>query len=222
MVPDIIIVGAGGHGRVVAEIVGRQRAYRVLGFIDDYITGSVNDIPVIGSTECIRDLVRTLRSATLQVLVAIGDNDARSRVVSNLKPLVQQSLIEFGQAVDPSAIISETASIGPGTVVMPKVVINANARIGNHVIINTAATVDHDSVVDDFAHLSPGVHLAGSVTIGIGSHIGTGTVAIPGSRVGAWSLVGAGSTVVEDVSDTVVAYGSPARVRRSLEPLAKD
>lgn len=206
----LLIVGAGGHARVIAEIAMRQFPEADIAFLDDGVTGEVDDLPVLGRLD---DLPRYASEPNLQVVIGIGENRLRKVLAERNRTLER---VAFATVVDPSAVISQRAELGAGTVVMPKVVANTGTRVGRHVILNTACSVDHDCVIGDFAHISPGAHLAGAVTVGEGAQVGVGASVIPGVRIGAWSVVGAGSVVVRDIPDGVVAYGVPARPVRKL------
>jgi acetyltransferase EpsM len=214
MPESILILGAGGHGRVIADIAMRQ-GIKCLGFLDDRVAGDVNCVPCLGPLDSLGELLPRL-PRRLAIVLGIGDNRLRQDLSLRIEPLLAQQGLFFARVIDSSAVISPRATIGPGTVAMPKVVVNANATIGRHAVLNTGSTVDHDCYVGDFAHLSPGVHLAGSVRVGDGTHLGVGAVAIPGISIGAWSVVGAGSVVVKGLPDGVVAYGVPARMKSDV------
>lgn len=199
----IVVVGAGGHGKVVAD-VARTAGYRVLGFVDDKAKRSpLQDIPLLGR---LSDLDNLEFAASILLVMGIGDNRARMEIVGMLDTAGYQ----FATVVAPSAVVSAYASLGPGTVVLPQVVVNAGARVGAHVILNTVCAVDHDCVIADYVHLSPGVRLSGNVRVGSGTHVGTGASVIPGVSIGEWSTVGAGAVVIRDIGSRVVAVGVPA------------
>jgi sugar O-acyltransferase (sialic acid O-acetyltransferase NeuD family) len=119
--------------------------------------------------------------------------------------------------IDPTAVVDSTVRIGRGTVVLPGAVVQVDTTLGEHVIVNTCASVDHDCQIGNFVHLAPGVHLAGEVTVKIGSFVGIGAVAIQRIAVGAWTTVGAGAVVVRNLPDRVVAVGVPARIKGAPE-----
>jgi acetyltransferase EpsM len=204
-----LIVGAGGHARVIAEMLAKSGSYEDIAFLDDELSGYVDGHPVAGKID---DLALLLQASDIRVVIGIGDNHARKATESRIR----RALPTYLTVRDPSAVVSSRAALGAGTVIMPNVVVNTGATVGQHVILNTSCSIDHDCVVEDFAHISPGAHLAGSVRVGEGTHVGTGVSVIPGIRIGCWSVIGAGSAVVRDVPDRVVAYGVPARVMRSL------
>lgn len=203
---SLIVVGVGGHGKVVADIA-MSAGHKVIGFVDDMASESpLPGLDLLGKTDDIHSVLSRFPSA--HVVVAIGNNAMRQSVVSRL----QEWQIPLGTVLHPSSVISHFAEVGLGTVVMPGVVVNAGARIGDHVILNTACSVDHDCVIEDYAHISPGAHLAGNVSIGTGTHIGTGVSVIPGCSIGDWSIVGAGASVIGNIRSRVVAVGVPARM----------
>jgi len=209
----VVIVGASGHGSVVADVCRCQGLYEILGFIDSFkaagtkhcgldVLGTENDLPRIES-----------RFRELGGIVAIGDNMVRQRVVTRICELIYS--FKFITAIHPSAQIGSNVAIGAGSVAMAGVVINAGTTIGKHCIINTSASIDHDNVWGDFTSLGPGGTTGGHVTIGKYSVVAQGAVVLHGRRVGAHSVVGASSTVIHDIPDSVVAYGTPAKVVRS-------
>lgn len=207
---SLIVIGAGGHGKVVAD-VAVAAGFNVAGFVDDCATTApLPGFPLLGCVSDVSHIISKMPRA--KVVVAIGDNTARKKVVE----LLQTWGVPIARVIHPSSVISPFAQIGIGTVILPSVVVNAGAVVGNHVILNTSCSVDHDCIIGDFAHISPGAHLTGKVNIGEGAHVGTGVAVIPGCSVGSWAVVGAGAVVVEDIPPKVVAVGVPAKVVRSL------
>ncbi len=206
------ICGAGGHAKVVADVLSQQLSpIDIEGFLDDReeLHGTeISGHPVLGSID---DWLSRNSSAESALIIGIGDNQARERVAERAK----QAGVRFVSAVHRSVLIGSDVEIGTGSVLMPNVVLNAAAVIGEHVIINTSASVDHDCIVEDFAHISPGVNLAGGVTVGRGAHIGIGACAVPGVHIGEWAKVGAGSTVKSDVPPYATVVGNPAESLRS-------
>lgn len=132
-------------------------------------------------------VVRELEMRQEGWIVAVGDNGLRQKEA--------RRYCRFGIAIHKSAVVSPTAEIGEGTVIMAGAIVQARAKIGKHVIVNTGATVDHDCVIEDFAHIAPGVHLCGGVRIGEGALIGVGSCAVPGTTVTPWIVIPAGSVV---------------------------
>ena len=198
MKEGVQVLGAGGHSKVVIATL-RACGYEVAAAWDDdssKLGTSVLGVVVRGSTaEC--------PSGTLAV-VGIGSNRPRQEVVGRLS-------LRYLTLVHPRAFVHESVHLGVGTVVFAGAVIQPESRIGEHVIVNTAASIDHDCEVGDFAHVAPGVRLAGAVCLGQGGFMGIGSCAIPNARVGDWAVVGAGSVVIQAVASGVTVVGSPAR-----------
>jgi sugar O-acyltransferase (sialic acid O-acetyltransferase NeuD family) len=203
----LVVFGAGGHAKVVIDIIEQQGNYEIAGLLDDDLKHQGSRFfgyPVLGT----RADLPALRSAQLRhAIVTIGDNASRAAVAAYL----DQHGWRFASAVHPRASIGRGVEIGPGSVVMAGCVVNADACLGGQVIINTGATVDHDCRIEDAAHIAPGCHLCGGVSVGQGSLLGAGSTVTPGVRIGCKVIVGAGSTVIRDVTDEARVSGSPAR-----------
>lgn len=200
----VLILGAGGHGKVVADILARC-GISIYGFLDDnpLIWGTqILGFKVLGGIDEYQKWDCT------GLVIGVGSNRVRLAIVRRLGKQADKLWIN---AAHPSAVISPSASIGRGVVIAAQAVVNPETQIGDFVIINTSATVDHDCVVNDFAHIAPGSHLAGNVTIGEGVLIGIGAHVIPGRSIGDWAVIGAGATVVHNVPEQVIAKGIPAR-----------
>ncbi len=195
------ILGAGGHAKVILSLL-RLLDRPVAGILDDDETlwgGSLLGCSIGGPLERLKAL-----SAPL-ALIAVGCNATREKI-ARLFPEAR-----WLRSVHPRAFVDPSATVGPGSVVFAGAVVQAEARIGAHVIINTGATVDHDCLIGGYAHLCPGVHLAGDVRVGEGSLLGTGTSVIPGRVIGSWTTVGAGAAVITDLPGHSTAVGVPAR-----------
>ncbi len=207
----VLIIGAGGHGQVVADILltaSRHGSDDVpCGYLDHnkgLWSTAVHDLRVLGSID---ECARFPHDA---VIVGVGENATRRRLFERLS----RSLERFAIARHPSAVLSSNCTIGHGSVIAPGVIVNTGASIGANVILNTGCSVDHHNVIGDHAHIAPGVRLGGDVKVGQGALVGIGAVVLPGRRIGAWSIVGAGAVVTEDVPEGVVVVGSPARALR--------
>ena len=201
---DILILGAGGHGKVVADIFTTQ-GVRVAGFLDDdpEMWGrSVAGLPVLGA------IGRFPEFAPGPMVLGIGANRVRRQLVETLGQEVEP---RWCNAIHPTATVARSATLGRGVVVAAHVVVNPDALIGDHVILNTGATIDHDCTIARYSHIAPGVHLGGGVTIGEGVLVGIGATVIPFRTVGEWAVVGAGAVVVRDIPGHVTAKGVPAR-----------
>lgn len=207
----VLIYGASGHGKVIVDIVEREGKYKIVGLIDDDPEIQKRDFcgyPIIGGFDVLNE--RAYRDCKL--ILAIGDNRARKTLWERLKELGY----ELAHAIHPSAEIARDVSIGPGTVLMANTAVNSGTEIRENGIINTGATIDHDCVIGDYVHISPGVHLAGSVSVGELSHIGIGASVIQGVRIGNGVIIGAGAAVIDDIPDNVTAVGVPAEVIKRL------
>jgi UDP-N-acetylbacillosamine N-acetyltransferase len=209
--PELIIWGASGHARVVADIVRCADRYRIAGFLDDVKPERAGETfegaPILGGRE------QLASHPGKHAIVAFGNCAARLDAAC----FAVRSGLTLATAIHPSAVIAASARIGAGTVVGANAVVNPGAMVGENVIINTGAIVDHDCAIGDGVHLCPGVRLAGGVRVGAGTWIGIGSSVIEGRTIGGGTLVGAGAVVVDDIPDGVVAYGVPARVIRKNE-----
>ncbi|MGC8777886.1 MAG: acetyltransferase [Candidatus Caldatribacteriaceae bacterium] len=198
----IVILGAGGHAKVVLS-TALAAGLSVEGIFDDDDTKwgqKLLDVPVLGPLEM-------LRSERLpRAVIAIGDNRVRKRIVERF-----DGCCEWITVVHPRAFVHQSVRVGRGTVIFVGTVIQPDTVVGDHVILNTGVTVDHDCTIGSFVHLAPGVHLAGSVVVEEGGFLGIGSVVIPGQRVGQWATVGAGAVVVRDVPPLTTVAGIPAK-----------
>ena len=193
----VIIIGAGGHGRVVADIV-RLNGDEVIGFIDDNKTGIVNGYEVLGT-------IKDIGKFDCYYFAAIGDNATRQKIM--------EKDVKWYTAIHPSAVVAKDVEIPCGVVIMANAVVNPGSVIGKGVIINTAATVDHDNVIGDFVHLSPGVHLAGTVTIKERTWVGIGAIVINNVTICSDAMIGAGTVVAKDIEESGTYIGVPAKMR---------
>jgi sugar O-acyltransferase (sialic acid O-acetyltransferase NeuD family) len=210
----IIIIGAGGHAKVVVDIIEKQGLHHILGFIDrDKARGiDVYGYPVLGGMEI---LGQAEFAAINAGIVAIGDNWDRKQVVDEVLRLRPEFV--FVNALHPSAIIARGVEIGCGTVHMAGSIINSGAHIGNHCILNTNSSVDHFVGLGNFGSIGPGAVVGGDVTIGDYSVISLGANVIHNVHIGEHTVIGAGAVVVRSIDSGAVAYGVPAKVIRVRE-----
>jgi sugar O-acyltransferase (sialic acid O-acetyltransferase NeuD family) len=202
---SLAILGASGHGKVVAE-VALASGWDDVCFYDDAWPERcmLGKWPVLGDTAALLDS----RDRYDGVIVAIGRNAVRMEKIG----LVQKAGGRIATVVHPSAVISATASLGEGTVAMAGVVVNADAVVGRGSILNTSCSVDHDCVLGEGVHISPGVHLAGDVRVNDLSWVGIGASVRQGVTIGRAVQVGAGAAVVNDIADDLTVVGVPAKV----------
>lgn len=206
------IYGAGGHGRVVLDILRSSGRFRISGFLDSNpsLSGTlVEGMPVLGGLREVPEIVRDNPGA--QAIVAIGDNQARHEVGQALA-MAGMKLIN---AVHATAFVSPSAVLGTNVTVCAGTIVCSYAAIRDGVILNTGSIVEHECVVEENAHLAPSVKLAGRVTIGRNAFVGIGATVIQNIRIGAYSTVGAGAVVLDDVRDGDTVVGIPARSIRS-------
>ena len=211
----IILVGASGQAKVVTDIVECAGQHEIVGFCDrDRPAGSdFMGYPVLGRDTELPALLR--QHGAEGAIIAIGDNWVRGQLAERFRRELP-SLV-FPTAVHPSSVLSRWVTVGEGAVVMAGAVVNGPTRIGRHCTISTRASIDHDSVIEDFSSLAPGVSLGGLVHLGEYSALGTGASSRHGVHIGAHTVVGTGATVVSDLPDHVVAVGVPARVQRTRQ-----
>lgn len=201
MSKSVIIIGASGHGKVVADIILRTGDL-VLGFLDDQRNPGDSHVgfPVLGKVEDYKNYPEAW------FVIAIGNASARAKISDGLEG------VRWYTAVHPAAAVSPLeTSIGAGTVVMAGAVVNPGAQIGRHCIINSGSVVEHDNRIGDFVHISVGAKLAGSVTIGRKTWVGIGAVVSNGLEVCAGCTIGAGCVVVNDIPVPGTYVGVPAR-----------
>ena len=201
----LLIIGASGHGKVIADIALSMGKYREIAFLDD--DQSIKEcmgFPVLGCTQELDSFV-----VAYEMIVAIGNAQIRQRIMNQIDAVNGT----MATLIHPQAVISKFAKIGEGTVVMPGAVINADAVVGRGCIINTAATVDHECRISDYVHISVGAHLAGSVVIGERTWIGIGAVVSNNLAICADCMIGAGAVVVDGISVPGTYMGIPARLK---------
>ena len=195
----LIIIGAGGHGRVIADSA-LKNGYTDISFLDDRAVGDCMGFPIIGTSAAIEGL----NDGATDFVIGIGNNAVR-------KKLAETCCVNWVAVIHPSAQISVGVTVGKGTVVMAGAAVNACAEIGKHCIINTGAIVEHDNVIRDYAHISPGAKLGGTVSIGERTHVGIGATVRNNTDICADCVIGAGATVVRSITETGTYIGIPAR-----------
>lgn len=211
MPKKFVIIGAGGMAREVLDIFeacnNAGQDYEVLGYLVEFQYGKpgtlINDKPILGDLDW---LVQHI--SDVQVISGVGDPALRRRLITRAREYGAR----FGNIIHPSAILTHRVTFGEGVVITAGCIFTNQVHIGNHVYVNLDCTICHDAVLEDFATVSPGVHVSGNVTLCEGCYIGTGVVIIEKRTIGAWSLIGAGSVVIADLPPNSVALGNPAKV----------
>lgn len=209
----IIVFGAGGHAKAVIDVIEKAGLYEIIGILDSYKSpGSmIYGYEILGDEQ----VVSNMGSQIYGGIIAIGDNWRRSQLVDQLISLHPD--FTFISAVHPSATLAKGTVIGQGSVVMAGAVIGSDTIIGNHCILYSQASVDHDSTLGNFVTLAPNTATGGNVHIGDCSVISIGANIIHSTVIGEHTVIGAGSTVLSDISEYSVAYGTPARVVRTRQ-----
>lgn len=216
MIP-VIGLGAGGHAKVVIEILRLIKEYEPVGLLDanlERLGMNVLGIPIIGDDSL---LPRLFDEGARHVFIGLG-------AISNAAPRKRLYEMALGcgfqviPAIHPNSVISSSAEIGNGLTVLAGAIVNADARLGDNVIVNTGAIIEHDCVLGSHVHVATGARLAGNVQVRNCTHIGAGATVIQGITIGEGALVGAGAVVVKDVAANTVVAGVPARVLRERQP----
>ena len=199
MCKKVIVIGGGGHAKVVMDCI-QCAGDAVVGILDDSLTPGTEilGVKVLGKVEA----YATFPDCCF--VIAIGNNATRKAISEKLNA-------KWYTAIHPSAVVSRYATVGEGSVVLANAVINAGAAVGRHCIVNTAAVVEHDNYLSDFVHISPRAALAGNVTVGECSQVGIGAALRQGITIGANCLIGAGAAVVKDILEEGIYAGVPAR-----------
>lgn len=207
-----VIVGAGGHGRVVLDILQRSNAHQVIGFVDSdasLIGRRVDGKPVFGTLDCLSQLRET--HGVNAAIVAIGDNGVRREFADHIASM---GLVLIN-AIHPSANLAQSVSLGRNIVIAAGSLVCAHCHIGDSVILNTGCIVDHESMIAPASHVCPGARIAGRVSIQAGAFIGIGATIIQSVCIGHHAVVGAGAVVIQDVAACTTVVGVPAhRVKR--------
>lgn len=208
----IVIIGASGHAKVIIDTIELMGEYEIGGLIDSYkLKGEkILNYEVIGTEE---DLPRLLQKGISKGIIAIGDNWTRFKMYSKIQQIAPD--FQFISVIHPSAIVSRYAKIGKGVAVLCGVIINADAVIEDCCILNTNASLGHDSIMQRFSSIAPSCTIGGTVTIGEFSAISIGATVNQNLTIGKHTVIGSGSVVVRSIEDNSVAYGVPAKVIRA-------
>ena len=204
--PRLVIIGSGGHAKVIVEIFEESAAYDIVGYTSLSAVVPLFHYPYLGADDALPAL---FASGVTHAFPAIGSNRIRHRKLTELRALG----FTLPNAISRHAIVSLRTTFGSGIAIMPNAIVNVDSFLGDGAILNTACSVDHDGRIGTCAHIAPGAHLAGNVTVGDGAFLAAGSIAVPGMRIGAWATVGAGAVVIRDIEPNSVAVGVPATRR---------
>ncbi|WP_054028513.1 acetyltransferase [Bacillus sp. FJAT-28004] len=209
----IIVYGAGGHAKAVIDTIEKAGLYQIAGILDGYmpIGSTFYGYDILGDESWLTANLSTVSSG----IVAIGDNWTRASVVA--KMIEAHPHFTFITAIHPTASIAKGAHIGVGTVIMAGCVINSDTQIGEHCIMYTQSSADHDSKLGSFVTFAPKACTGGNVSFGDYSVLSLGANVIHGKKIGEHTVIGAGSTVLTDIPAYTISYGTPARVVRLRE-----
>ncbi len=210
----VLLIGAGGHCKVILDLLLKSKEFDVIGIIDlkECIGSNIFGVPIIGTD---LDLPKFYKNGVKYCFISVGSvGDPNLRV--KLYGLARKSGFKFPNLIHPSALVSPRATLGDGNYIAPGVVINAGTQIGNNCILNTGAIIEHDCKLGDFVHISPGSVLSGGVCVGNNSHIGIGSLVIQNLKIGEKTIIGAGSVITKNIRSGVIAYGNPCKERRNV------
>ena len=196
----LVIIGAGGHGKVIADIA-LKTGYTNIAFADDNAEGFCLSYPII----CKISNIESQNDGKTDFIIAVGDNGIRKRIA-------EQHNINWVTLIHPSAQIGMNVKIGIGTVVMAGAVVNSFASIAEHCIINSCAVIEHENVIENYVHISPNAALGGNVHIGEKTHIGIGATIINNIDICSNCIVGAGAVVVKNIQESSTYIGVPAKM----------
>lgn len=202
----LVICGAGGHAKVIIDILKLNAQYEVVGCTDnnlDRLNQRVLGVEILGDDSILLELYS---KGITNAFVALGDNRIRLKVANNLINVGFKII----NVISTFAYVSDSVKLGQGIAIMPGAVINADSIIGNFSIINTNASVDHDCKVADYCHIAPGCNISGYAEVGVGTFLGTGCKVRDKVKIGEWCTIGVGSAVVKDIASYFLAYGVPA------------
>lgn len=212
---NILIYGASGHAKVIADIILENKEYNIVGFLDSFkpINQAIYGHKIIGNLDSLAQLI--VKHNISGIIIGIGDNFIRKTIYHKVTEIAPN--LEFITAIHSSAIIAQDVVISEGIVIMPGTIINVHAKIGKLCILNTKSSLDHDSEMADFSSLAPSVNVSGNVKIGECSSICLGASIIQNLTIGHHTVVGAGSLVLKSIGNYKQAFGSPIDTIKSRE-----
>lgn len=204
----LVLIGAGSHAKVIADIINQIGHYEIIGLIDPEIKKGFMGLKVLGDDDFLQELYS---KGVSKAFVSIGLNRLRHKVFHKTKKIG----FDIINVISPNAIVSSHAQIGQGVAIMPGAIVNAYTHIGNGCILNTNCSVDHDGRIGNFVHIAPGTAVAGAVSIGENTFCGIGSRIIDGIKVGKDVIIGAGGVAIHDIEDGMTVIGIPAQPIRN-------
>ena len=207
---NLMIIGASGHAKVIADIIEKEGKYHLVGFLDEKLEGEALGYPIFGTERELPHLIKKRHITAL--VIGVGDNHIREKAAIRLRSNFPS--LNFPAIIHPNASLGKEVQLGAGTVVMAQAVVNPCSKVGEFCIINTNASLDHDCILGDFASLAPGATIGGDCVIGKKSAIGIGATLLHGIHIGEESVIGAAALVNADIPAYRVAYGVPAKIIR--------
>ena len=208
----IVLIGGGGHCKVVISILKNLDNFEIVGIVDNYKAESfISGIKIIGTDDDLKDIYKSGIHYALITVGSTKDNTKRYRLFK----MAREIGYKFPVIISPEAIVDESVKIGEGTIIMPGSIINIDSSIGKNCIINTGSIIEHDCKIGNNCHIAPGVHVSGEVNVGELSFLGIGSTMIQGIKIGKNVTIGAGSVVIKDILDNVIAVGNPAKIVKS-------
>ncbi|WP_027624877.1 acetyltransferase [Clostridium lundense] len=206
----IVLIGAGGHCKVIIDIIKSTNKYEIIGITDNEKKGYLLDIPIIGNDDVLSDIYSKGVKNAFICIGALNDMKIREKIFNNLKSIGFKLPILKHK----NSIVSLYAEIGEGNCIMAGAIINAGARIESNCIINTASIIEHDCKIGFNCHISPNASIGGNVTIGHNSHIGIGSIIIQNVNIGSNVTIGAGSVVINNIDNDKLVVGIPGKVKK--------
>lgn len=207
---DTVVIGGGGHARVLIDAIKAAHPHANLAVVDADASragSSLLGVPIVGNDDILAELVRNGTRQFVIGVAGVRDNGPRARLFERARELGLEPIT----VIHPGASVSQYATVGAGCQIFAGAIVNACATLGVNVVVNTGAIVEHDCIVDDHAHVATGARLAGAVHVEALAHIGAGSVVRQLLRVGRAAVVGAGAAVVKDVRPSAVVAGVPAK-----------
>lgn len=209
---QVVLIGAGGHCKVIIDILKQDNGIEIIGLIDkdkEHLGQKVLGVPIIGADNDLPSIFNSNQADSALIAVGgTGDNYLRSKLYNRIKELGYELI----NAIHPDCTIGSQVQLGMGNVVVGQSIINPGVEVGDNNIINTGSIIEHDVKIGNHVHITPGVSISGEVNIGDYSHLGTGATIIQGIDIGNNCLIGAGAVVIEDIPDNSVVVGNPGEI----------